>query len=111
MNSNKYNNDDQSESGSTIQLEFCESVVQNACENNSNYYVSLQQYYSRKRCATREIIDEETDINKKLRNNDDHFAFTKNNRRQQIVSLSESDESQHIPTDSDEQQGNGTIVF
>jgi hypothetical protein len=77
---------------------------------NSNSYASLQQYYSRKRCVSREN-DEEKDINKKQRNNNDRFTFTKNTRYQQIVSLSESDESQCIRTDSEEQQRNGRIVF
>jgi hypothetical protein len=115
--SNNQNNKDESKSDSTIQLEFSESVVRMLAKThdmNSNSYASLQRYYSRKRCASREsqtTIDEEQNINKKQRNNDDRLAFSKNTRNQQIISLSEPDESECIRTETQPQQRNGKIVF
>jgi len=112
---NKQTNGDDSKSDSTIQLQFNESVVQMLAttnDMNSNSYSSYQQYYSRKRCASRErqrMRNEEENINKKHRNNNDHIAFFENTQNQQIVSLSESDESQCIQTNS--QQQNGRIAF
>lgn len=106
-----YPNKQINEDDSTIQLEFTESVAQMLAtrhDMNSNSYSSFQQYYSRKRCASREsektINEEEENSNKKQRNDNDHLAFFQNTRNQQIVSLSESDESQCIQT-------NGKIVF
>ena len=113
--SKKQNNQDDPKSESTIQLEFSESVVQmlaTTYDNNSNSYLSSEQYYSRKRCASREnqnTIDEQENMNKKQRNNNDHLAFSENARNQQIVSLSESDESQSIRTKF--QQQNGRNIF
>ncbi len=106
--SNKKTPKDDSLSDSTIQLKFSESVVQMLAttqDMNSNSYASYQQCYSRKRCASREsekTIKEEENINKKLRNNNDQFVYSKHSRNQQIVSLSESNESQ---------PENGRIVF
>jgi len=115
--SNKKNNNNDSKSDSTIQLEFSESVLQMLTKTdnmNRNSYSSFQQYYSRKRSASREnqrMINEEENINKKQRNNNDHLAFFENSRNQKIVSLSESNESQCIRTNSQQQQQNGKIVF
>jgi hypothetical protein len=110
------NHEDESKSDSTIQLEFSDSVVQMLATKydiNSNSYSSFQQYYSRKRCASREsqrTINEKENINKKQRNNnDDNLTFFENIRNQPIVSLSESDESQCIRINS--QQQNGRIIF
>jgi len=110
------NHEDESKSDSTIQLEFSDSVVQMLATKydiNSNSYSSFQQYYSKKRCASREsqrIINEKENINKKQRNNnDDNLTFFENIRNQPIVSLSESDESQCIRINS--QQQNGRITF
>ena len=44
----------------------------------------------------KDTINEQENMNKKQRNNNDHLAFSENARNQQIVSLSESDESQCI---------------
>jgi len=109
------NHEDESKSDSTIQLEFSDSVVQMLATKydlNTNSYSSFQQYYSRKRCASREsqrTINEKENINKKQRNNNDNLTFFENVRNQPIVSLSESDESQCIRTNSE--QKNGRIVF
>ncbi len=112
---NTLKNQDDPKSESTIQLEFSESVVQmlaTTYDSNSNSYSSIEQYYSRKRCASREnqnTINEQENMNKKQRNNNDHLAFSENARNQQIVSLSESDESQSIRIKL--QQQNGRILF
>jgi len=109
------NHEDESKSDSTIQLEFSDSVVQMLATKydlNSNSYSSFQQYYSRKRSASREsqrTINEKENINKKQRNNNDNLTFFENVRNQPIVSLSESDESQCIRTNLE--QKNGRIVF
>jgi hypothetical protein len=105
--SNKKTPKDDSLSDSTIQLKFSESVVQMLAttqDMNSNSYASYQQYYSRKRCASSESekTTKEENINKKLRNNNDQFVYSKHSRNQQIVSLSESNESQ---------PENGRILF
>jgi hypothetical protein len=111
----KQNNEDESKSDSTIQLEFSESVVQmlaTTYDNNSNSYSSIQKYYSRKRSASREsqnIINEQENMSKKQRNLNDHLAFSENAQNQQIVSLSESKESQCIRTSL--QQQNGRVIF
>ena len=96
------NNVKNSKSNSTIQLKFSESIVQmltTTYDSNSNSYPSIQQYYSRKRCASKEsqrTINEKENSNKKQR------AFSENARNQQIFSLSESNEIQ---------QQNGRIIF
>ncbi|CAF4776004.1 unnamed protein product, partial [Rotaria sp. Silwood2] len=77
-----------------------------------NSYSSFQRYYSRKRCSSREsqrTINEEDNMNKKQRNHTDHLAFSENARKQQIISLSESNESQCARTNS--QSKNGRIIF
>jgi len=102
----KQNNVENSKSNSTIQLEFSEPFVQLLTTTyDSHSYSSIQQYYSRKRCASKEsqrTIDDKENINKKQRNNNDHLAFSENARNQQIFSLSDSNEIQ---------QQNGRIIF
>jgi hypothetical protein len=102
----KQNNVENSKSNSTIQLEFSEPFVQLLTTTyDSHSYSSIQQYYSRKRCASKEsqrTINDKENINKKQRNNNDHLAFSENARNQQIFSLSNSNEIQ---------QQNGRIIF
>ena len=109
-------NEADSKSQSTIEVEFSESNVQMLAtthDTDRNLYSSSQQYCPRKRCTSRKsqkTIDENENMNKKLRNNNsDHLAFSENARPRQIVSLSESTESQHIQTNV--QRNNGKIVF
>lgn len=100
--STESNNENQSTSNSTIQLEFNESVVQMLAtthDMNSNSCASLHRYNSRKRCASRESQstrshEEEDYIRKKQRNNQDQRTFSPIHRSQHIVSLSETDETQ-----------------
>ncbi|CAF2848139.1 unnamed protein product [Rotaria sp. Silwood2] len=100
------NHEDDFKSESTIEIEFSESIVQKHAttnENKKNSYSSFQRYYSRKRCSSREsqrTINEEDNMNKKQRNHTDHLAFSENARKQQIISLSESNESQCARTNS-----------
>jgi len=102
----KPNNLENSKSNSTIQLEFSEPFVQLLTTTyDSHSYSSIQQYYSRKRCASKEsqrTINDKENINKKQRNNNDQLAFSENARNQQISSLSDSNEIQ---------QQNGRIIF
>jgi len=102
----KQDNVENSKSNSTIQLEFSEPFVQLLTTTyDSHSYSSIQQYYSRKRCASKEsqrTINDKENINKKQRNNNDHLAFSENARNQQIFSLSDSNEIQ---------QQNGRITF
>ncbi|CAF1058255.1 unnamed protein product [Rotaria sordida] len=98
------NYEDDLKSESTIQIEFSESIVQRletTNDNKKNSYPSFQRYYSRKRCSSREsqrTINKEDNINKKQRNHIDHLAFSENARKQQIISLSDSNESQCVRT-------------
>ena len=65
-------------------LEFSESVVQMlATAYDHNSHSSIPRYYSRKR-----IINEDENISKKQRNNNDHLAFSENARSQQFLSRS-----------------------
>ncbi|CAF5100431.1 unnamed protein product, partial [Rotaria magnacalcarata] len=82
------NPEDDFKSESTIQIEFNESIVQKLAttyDNNMNSPSAFQRYFSRKRSASREIqplSNEQESMNKKQRN-------------QQVISLSESNDSQH----------------
>ncbi|CAF4693941.1 unnamed protein product [Rotaria sp. Silwood1] len=94
------NPEDDLQSESTIQIEFSESIVERFSttnDNKKNSSSSFQRYLSRKRCSSREsqrTINEEDNMNKKQRNHTDHLAFSENARKEQIISLSESNESQ-----------------
>ncbi|CAF3569738.1 unnamed protein product [Rotaria socialis] len=82
------NPEDDLKSESTIQIKFNESIVQKLAttyDNNMNSSSSFQRYFSRKRSASREIqrlSNEQEIMNKKQRN-------------QQVIPLSESNDSQH----------------
>ena len=96
FHSTESNNEEQSKSNSTIQLEFNESVVQMLAtthDMNRNSCASLHRYSSRKRCTSRESPsttshEDEDSIHKKQR------TFSPILRSQHIVSLSETDETQ-----------------
>ena len=99
--SNESSQNDQS----TIQLEFSETTVQipaTTHDLNSNSYASLHRYYARKRYPSTESqstsSNEKGYMRKKQRNNHD----------QQIVSLSESDETQTIAMNLTRQEQKGS---
>lgn len=102
--SNESSQDDQS----TIQLEFSETTVQipaTTHDLNSNSCASLHRYYARKRYPSTE--SQSTSSNEKgyMRKKQ------RNTHEQQIVSLSESDETQTIAMNLTRQEQKGRIIF